>query len=285
MFIDDGDDDEDGCLTFSNINFIWKVLMSNMHWLNLITTPIVMLWPELFPSPSYTLWLIETFFLIDIVRKGFTKKPKSTASDNYEIFVEYIRSNLILDLVATIPNVFSGLATQFAFLKIIRVYEVDELYFWMEAVMRAIKSSSSEGEKDDIAYAFSSLSKITILLHYLSCIWIYVGGPDFLDYEVGALPWQYANEDFHGLDKYQIYVFSTYWVFTVITTVGYGDYTGGTTVEYEVTLFLEFFGLVVFTLLQMTVGRIVDSKYHFRHYIEEKQEQIDHWLLTMEKSN
>ena len=63
------------------------------------------------------------------------------------------------------------------------------------------------------------------------------------------------------MNYYQLYVFSTYWVFTVITTVGYGDYSGGTTLEYEVTLFLMFFGLVVFTLLQMTVMRVVQSKY------------------------
>ena len=57
-------------------------------------------------------------------------------------------------------------------------------------------------------------------------------------------------------------------MFTVITTVGYGDYSGGTTLEYEVSLFFESFGLAVFTLLQMTVMRVVSSKYNFHHYID-----------------
>lgn len=60
-----------------------------------------------------------------------------------------------------------------------------------------------------------------------------------------------------------MYIFSTYWVCTVITTVGYGDYSGGTTAEYEVTLFLEFFGLIVFTILQMAVTRVTTSSYSF----------------------
>jgi len=93
-------------------------------------------------------------------------------------------------------------------------------------------------EKNDVEYAFSIISKIFIMLHYLSCLWLFIGGADYMDYEEGFLPWRYANEDFHHMDYYQLYVFSTYWVFTVITTVGYGDYAGGTTLEYEVTLFL-----------------------------------------------
>ena len=68
------------------------------------------------------------------------------------------------------------------------------------------------------------------------------------------------------MDGFQLYVFSTYWVCTVITTVGYGDYTGGTTREYAVTLFLEFFGLLVFTTLQMAVNRVAHGLYTFEDY-------------------
>ena len=108
----------------------------------------------------------------------------------------------------------------------------------MALLMRWSKPLSVKSEKDDITYALGVISKIVILLHYLSCLWIYIGGPAFNDYEEGYLPWQLADEDFHGMTNYELYVFSTYWVCTVITTVGYGDYAGGTTLEYEVSLFL-----------------------------------------------
>lgn len=51
-------------------------------------------------------------------------------------------------------------------------------------------------------FAISVITKIFILLHYLSCIWIYVGGPDFLEYEKGYLPWRFANSDFHDMDNF-----------------------------------------------------------------------------------
>ena len=84
-----------------------------------------MLWPDLFPAPSVSLWLNEFFFLLDIITKCFTKKPKSIATDNYDIFVQYLSTNFVLDITPTVPNMFSGLNIIFAPLKIIRGYEFD----------------------------------------------------------------------------------------------------------------------------------------------------------------
>ena len=113
--------------------------MSIVHWLNLIATPLVMLWPELFPSPSISLWLIEVFFFLNIIVKCITKKPHSMASDNYDIFVEYLKTNFILDLISTVPNTFSGMNIVFAPLKVIRVYEVDQLHYLITQVMYVVK--------------------------------------------------------------------------------------------------------------------------------------------------
>ena len=88
-----------------------------------------------------------------------------------------------------------------------------------------------------------------MLLHYLSVGWVWIGSEDFMTWEVDRTPFFVANSDFHDDTKYRIYIFSVYWVCTVITTVGYGDYAGSTTLEYEYSIFLEFFGLVVFSML------------------------------------
>ena len=85
------------------------------------------------------LWLNELAFALDIVRKMVVRKPKSFAVDSYDIFVEYMTTNMPYDLAASIPNLFSGMSTSFTFLKIIRVYEVDTCHFTLEAIMRRIK--------------------------------------------------------------------------------------------------------------------------------------------------
>ena len=51
------------------------------------------------------------------------------------------------------------------------------------------------------------------------------------------------------MDAIQITIYSTYWVCTVVTTVGYGDYYGSTTLEYIVSFAIEFFGFVIFAVL------------------------------------
>lgn len=51
-----------------------------------------------------------------------------------------------------------------------------------------------------------------------------------------------------------LYVFIFYWVITVITTTGYGDFSGGTTIEYLASLVIEFGGLLVFGVLSLMVA-------------------------------
>ena len=120
----------------NKILLVWINIMCWVHWINFLAIPITMLWPYLFPSPSKTLWMIEFAFLLDIVRKCVDKKPKSLAVDNYDIFVEYLKSNLILDLFATMPNLFSGMGGDFTFFKMIRFYEIDMLQYSLAALMR-----------------------------------------------------------------------------------------------------------------------------------------------------
>lgn len=88
-----------------------------------------------------------------------------------------------------------------------------------------------------------------MLLHYLGCFFIYIGSERFVDYEADHVPWTIANSDFHGMSNLELMIFADYWVCTVVTTVGYGDYSGGTSIEYVFTFAIEFFGFVIFAAL------------------------------------
>ena len=92
--IEDDEIEEDvkffGCLTFEKARLIWLISMSFIHWFNLIVTPFVMLWPQNWPQTMTVLWLVEICFLFDIIRKCVVRKPKSYATDFYDIFIEYL---------------------------------------------------------------------------------------------------------------------------------------------------------------------------------------------------
>ena len=65
---------------------MWFILISFFLWFNLITTPFIMLWPEIQENRKlyYAFWLNELIWLLDIIRKVFVKPKKSRAKDSYE---------------------------------------------------------------------------------------------------------------------------------------------------------------------------------------------------------
>ena len=170
-------------------------------------------------------------------------------------------------------------------LKIIRTYMIWLLHYPLEALTKWLLSERDRSQVHVIVYACSTLCQIALLLHYLAILWVWIGSESFADQEAGYLPWQLAIADFAGYTKYRIYIFSLYWVCTVVTTVGYGDYAGGTTLEYGVTLFLEFFGFVVFSALQVAVLQVVNLELTFESYVIEVDNRITRWLMDLENSH
>lgn len=104
------------------------------------------------------------------------------------------------------------------------------------------------------------------MCHIFVCIWIYIG-----DKYWGLLwneqPWMIKNAESLGHDnKYQIYVFALYWVFTVISTTGYGDYTGSTRIEYCISMLYEFLGIIFCSVLMFGLNNLMKSRNDFAHY-------------------
>ena len=197
----------------------------------MITTPFIILWPELGSEELnrdlyYILWLNELFWSLDIVRKIFDKPKKSRANDLYENAIAYFKSTLILDVISLLPQVASGLDVKFTPLKMIRLYQLWLLHYPLQAMIELFLASRDKRTLYVLVYASQTICRIFMLLHYLAIVWIWVGSEHFVGYEEGYPPFQVAIEDFAGYSKYRMYVFSVYWVCTVITTVGYGDYAG-----------------------------------------------------------
>ena len=122
-----------------------------------------------------------------------------------------------------------------------------------------------------------------ILLHYLGCLWIFVGSEYFMNYEDGHLPWMYASEDFQDMSMVQLFIYATYWVCTVVTTVGYGDYTGGTTLEYMFSFAIEFCGFIIFAFIQSSILEVAELNYSFRTYVQDLDFQALVWFNIVEK--
>ena len=83
---------------------------------------------------------------------------------------------------------------------------------------------------------------LLIVFHMFACAWIYIGS--------GPLNWRNTQLNGYMLDSWiNIYVNAIYFVTTNATTIGYGDMWGETIGEKLFIVFLEFAGILVFSLI------------------------------------
>lgn len=162
---------------------IWFFLMSGALWFNLATTPAIMVFPELNAYFFNFLWLSELLWLLDIARKILLQhKP---GMDSFEAAVYYMKTTLILDVMATLPQVSSGMNPTFIVFKNIRIYSIWLLHFPYEFIMKTCFTEKDKHELWVMVYAVSTFCQIMILLHYLGCCFVFIGSDYFEDMEPG----------------------------------------------------------------------------------------------------
>ena len=58
-------------------------------------------------------------------------------------------------------------------------------------------------------------------------------------------------------------IFAYYWMFELFSTVGYGDFAGGTQYEYLITIMLQFAGLLIFSLTSLLIENIMARNFSY----------------------
>jgi hypothetical protein len=137
--------------------------------------------------------------------------------------------------------------------------------------------------------------------HIFACLLILIGWSDVP--EENELRWIYNNQGLWLQDEdaeteatiynsmWRIWVFSIYWIWEVITTVGYGD-RGVITSNPEnlqdvwLTLGVEFFGLGMQAILIDTMTNdAFPTDYSFMNLVREKLEPLQIWINKIQMSN
>jgi hypothetical protein len=208
-----------------------------------------------------------------------------------QIGYNYLTGFFIFDVVATLPELFMGEIMEYYILKIFRIIHFPKLTYPLNLLLQCVLQKYSKKRQNDLSSFAGLILYVIYLSHIMACIWLIIGlrsecvVPETGEAEENCTQsWRYAN-DFADKRYHTQYIFAFYWIFEVITTVGYGDYSGSTSEEYIFSIALEFMGLTFFSFLMGSINSIFNTSDNFDDLIEEKLDSLDMWIKKIEKSN
>lgn len=211
-----------------------------------------------FPSFSQKdFWLlfdsvIDFIFMIDIILlllTGFYDKT-GTLNSNYKIiFIKYLKTWLLFDLVINFP---------YQLLQ----YKLNSHYFQYLTFLKALrvhKFSAKFHQSFELVNKFLQISHISetlimwliilcLFLHVTACLWVTIGNNEF-NYTTWLIFYKIQDES-----NELKYLSSLYWVSTTIFTVGFGEIIPVTTSEQIFAILTMGIGVFFFSYIISTVS-------------------------------
>mmetsp|Transcript_14633 Transcript_14633/g.14266 ORF Transcript_14633/g.14266 Transcript_14633/m.14266 type:complete len:237 (+) Transcript_14633:793-1503(+) len=114
-----------------------------------------------------------------------------------------------------------------------------------------------------------TLFDLLLLFHLLACVWVLLGQTDE--------GWLDKTED----DNLNIYVNAIYFVTATSTTVGYGDFFPLNSREKTFGIFLEFLGIIIFSVITSRILSLTKEK-TIKDEIEEQEARIKNFLYQFD---
>ena len=253
-------------LTDHKFVVIWELIFSILCCWNMLTVPLMLAFPKVYeriPNKYAGVEIsLELMWVISIIQKCLTAEPPRTVTFR-AIVAEYARSGMLfIDVIANaavLSLLLAGRKDVSPFFGLLRFFHWQAMFYPFQFYFDHY-SKATKVKKKGIMGVIQVFVFILILDHFLACMWIILGGRD----PEGESTWLFANGMPPKDEKpFQIWATAFYWVFEVLSTVGYGDFGYGSTVEYWFTIMLEFMGVIFNAVLIGTVTGVTKGDLNF----------------------
>ena len=277
----------------SKVLEIWSAISFLLMLYSAFVTPFYIAFHDSSPSNAlfYVDFSVNILFACDIVITLNTAVEANGALDTsrFRIFLKYLKSWLLLDIVACIPfasfdqdnPTASSNLDHFAYFP--RLLRLPRLYrlLRLTRVLKLLNSRHSWkcldsfheklGVRHSVTRILFFLNNVLLAVHLMACIWFF-----FADLQgLSPLTWVGQLNLQHDA-PFDQYIASIYWTVTTLSTVGYGDIVPGTSLERIVSIFWMIFSLYFFSFTVSALSTVLNS-------VDTKESLLSHKLAAIEE--
>ncbi|OMJ93103.1 hypothetical protein SteCoe_4049 [Stentor coeruleus] len=239
--------------------------------------------------------LIDSVFILDILITFNTALVSFSEKHIYSrkaIAKSYIKSWFLIDLISCIPLeiIDSNETVNESYNKFLRILKVSRIYRFVRVLrlLKLLRFLRSQYVKN-LLISFqlnAGIGKIIIFflslgmsVHILGCLWFYVSSTDNMN-----LTWTSHNniDSFSDMDQY---IVSVYFVFTTLTTVGYGDNFPISNIEKIFTIILMCFGIAFYSLMIGSLASSIKSRDRIVANIKTKTKRLKEFAKATHLDN
>ena len=82
---------------------------------------MILVWPELKKSYGKLFWICDGIWVVNIIADFITIRHSIVWKDGIDIIFDYLKSEFLIDLIATIPTMISDHSNKLMFLRLFHI--------------------------------------------------------------------------------------------------------------------------------------------------------------------
>ena len=140
----------------------------------IIIIPLTLLDKVVMTNCKDLFWALDVLWVANMVIKLQTIRPEHPSLNPFSVAGSYIRSDFLIDLVATLPNILTNHISKVIPLRGFHITELSKAKKPLEFALQVILPNNRIGRlnmNQIIKFAYF----ILIGVHYLICLWIWIG--------------------------------------------------------------------------------------------------------------
>jgi Ion transport protein len=223
---------------------------------------------------KYMKLLENIIYAIDCILSFFTSywhHEHTLITDKNIIIRNYLKTWFLLDIITLLPYQF--LPSGYILLSLLCLLKYFKILSFSMRFLKFYKTSMNHL----LLRLIETLFAVVIMVQVLSCLWFYIS-------KLQGFPLDCWMVHFNLTDKSDFYIYLTciYWVFTTITTVGFGDITPQSLTEKVFAMIVMAVGVSFYSLTVGNITKIISTMDHKKRLLDSKLNTLE--ILSKEYS-